>query len=58
MLEAEPAAASTPKFKYRLAYPMEGVCVLRDDNEVGKGDHRHFNHRHFIARGNRENLKA
>ena len=29
-------------FKYRLAYVVNGVCVLRYDNEVGKGDHRHY----------------
>jgi hypothetical protein len=28
--------------KYRLAYVVNGVCVVRYDNEVGKGDHRHF----------------
>ena len=29
-------------FKYRLAYVVDRVCVVRFDNEVGKGDHRHF----------------
>ena len=29
-------------YKYRLAYVVRGECVLRYDNEVGKGDHRHF----------------
>lgn len=28
-------------FKYRLAYVVDSVCVVRYDNEVGKGDHRH-----------------
>lgn len=32
---------STHAFKYRLAYIVEGHCVLRYDNERGKGDHRH-----------------
>ena len=27
--------------KYALAYVVAGVCVLRYDNEAGKGDHRH-----------------
>ncbi len=27
--------------KYALAYVVEDVCVLRYDNEAGKGDHRH-----------------
>ncbi len=29
-------------FKYRLAFIVGGICVLRYDNETGKGDHRHF----------------
>lgn len=37
-----PVAGSTHGFKYRLAYVVNGVCVVRYDNEVGKGDHRHF----------------
>jgi hypothetical protein len=28
-------------FKYRLALVIEGVCILRYDNEAGKGDHKH-----------------
>lgn len=27
-------------FKYSLALVSRGVCVLRYDNEAGKGDHR------------------
>jgi hypothetical protein len=27
--------------KYALALVVSGVCVLRYDNEAGKGDHRH-----------------
>lgn len=38
-----PVAGSAHEFKYRLAYVVDGVCVVRYDNEVGKGDHRHFN---------------
>jgi hypothetical protein len=38
----EPDPPSTHEFKYRLAYVMGGKCVLRFDNERGKGDHRHF----------------
>ena len=26
---------------YRLALVVKGECVLRYDNEAGKGDHRH-----------------
>ena len=29
-------------FKYRLAYVVDGDCVVRYDNEQGKGDHRHY----------------
>ena len=29
-------------FKYRLAYVAGGTCVIRYDNEAGKGDHRHY----------------
>lgn len=39
----KPVAGSAHGFKYRLAYVVGGVCVVRYDNEVGKGDHRHFN---------------
>jgi hypothetical protein len=37
-----PLVGSAHSFKYRLAYVVRGVCVLRYDNESGKGDHRHF----------------
>jgi len=38
----KPIKGSPHGFKYRLAYVDRGECVLRYDNEVGKGDHRHF----------------
>lgn len=38
----KPLASSTHSFKYRLAYVVNGVCVVHYDNEAGKGDHRHF----------------
>ena len=28
-------------FRYRLAHVVDSVCVVRYDNEAGKGDHRH-----------------
>ena len=37
----EPVPPSTHLFKYSLAYVVEQRCVLRYDNERGKGDHRH-----------------
>jgi len=36
-----PMAGSAHRYKYRLALIVEGQCVLRFDNETGKGDHRH-----------------
>ena len=40
-LEA-PLKGSGHCYKYRLALVINGVCVLRYDNESGKGDHRHL----------------
>lgn len=37
-----PLPGSRHRLKYRLAYVVSGVCVLRYDNEAGKGDHRHW----------------
>ncbi|WP_339058466.1 toxin-antitoxin system TumE family protein [Candidatus Regiella endosymbiont of Tuberolachnus salignus] len=37
-----PVKASQHSYKYRLAYIEKGVCVLRYDNEAGKGDHKHI----------------
>jgi hypothetical protein len=39
----EPVPPSPHGFKYRLAYVVAGECVLRYDNERGKGDHGHVN---------------
>lgn len=38
----KPLVGCTHRFKYRLAYVVRGMCVLRYDNETGKGDHRHY----------------
>ena len=38
----KPVAGSAHEFKYRLAYVVGALCVVRYDNEIGKGDHRHF----------------
>ena len=38
----KPVAGSVHSFKYRLAYVVDEVCVLRYDNEADKGDHRHI----------------
>jgi hypothetical protein len=37
-----PVPGSSHFYKYRLAYVVDGICVIRYDNEAGKGDHRHF----------------
>jgi len=36
-----PVKGSMHDLKYALAYVVDDVCVLRYDNEAGKGDHRH-----------------
>lgn len=38
----KPLPGSSHPFKYRLAYVVDGECVVRYDNESGKGDHRHY----------------
>lgn len=38
---------SAHRFKYRLALMSSGTCVLRYDNESGKGDHKHIGKREF-----------
>jgi Family of unknown function (DUF6516) len=37
-----PHPDSRHTFKYRLAYIANQRCVLRFDNEAGKGDHKHL----------------
>ena len=37
-----PVPGSGHEFKYSLAYVVAGECVLRYDNEAGKGDHKHI----------------
>lgn len=37
-----PVRGSGHSFKYRLAYVVDGSCVVRYDNERGKGDHKHL----------------
>ncbi|MDP2230716.1 DUF6516 family protein [Methylotenera sp.] len=38
-----PLESSAHDYKYRLACVVNGDCVLRYDNEAGKGDHLHSN---------------
>jgi hypothetical protein len=36
-------AVKSHALKYRLYYGLaDGTCLVRYDNETGKGDHRHF----------------
>jgi Family of unknown function (DUF6516) len=37
----QPVPGSMHPYKYRLAFIVRDECVLRYDNESGKGDHRH-----------------
>lgn len=39
---SRPLPGSKHSYKYRLAYIVNEDCVLRYDNESGKGDHRHW----------------
>ena len=41
----QPVRGSAHGYKYRLALVSDEVCVLRYDNEAGKGDHRHIDGR-------------
>ena len=41
----KPIPGSSHTFKYRLALMVNGECVMRYDNERGKGDHRHIGNR-------------
>jgi len=38
----EPVRGSAHGYKYALVYVVAGECVLRYDNESGKGDHIHL----------------
>lgn len=38
---------SNHQYKYSLAYIVDGVCVMRYDNERGKGDHKHIGDREY-----------
>jgi hypothetical protein len=45
-----PVPPCNHRYKYRLAYVVNGVCVVRYDNEHGKGDHRHVGLREVAYR--------
>ena len=50
---AQAVPGSTHRYKYRLAFIVDEACVLRYDNEAGKGDHRHVGDKemeyHFVS---------
>jgi len=37
-------------FKYSLTLVVDGLCLLRYDNEAGKGDHKHIRERETAYR--------
>ena len=37
-----PLKASRHRYKYRLYFGRDGICLVRFDNEQGKGDHKHI----------------
>ena len=37
----KPLTGSVHDNKYRLTLVSDNICVLRYDNEAGKGDHKH-----------------
>lgn len=41
---------SAHQYEYALAYVVAGRCVLRYDNEAGKGDHKHVGDREVAYR--------
>ena len=45
-----PVPGSAHAYKYALAYVVRGRCVLRYDNEAGKGDHKHVGAREMPYR--------
>lgn len=47
----KPLAGCFHPFKYRLYFgTAEGGCIVRYDNERGKGDHRHVGEREELYR--------
>ncbi len=40
-----PVRGSNHRYKYRLALVVDERCLMRYDNEAGKGDHKHISER-------------
>lgn len=48
ILEVDPVIlGSQHRYKYSLAYIVDGECVMRYDNERGKGDHKHIGEQEY-----------
>jgi len=47
LLVEPPILGSSHQYKYSLAYIVNDECVLRYDNERGKGDHKHIGQQEF-----------
>lgn len=48
ILDVDPAIlGSQHQYKYSLACIVDGECVMRYDNERGKGDHKHIHDREY-----------
>lgn len=45
----QPVRGSAHLLKYALALVVKGTCILRYDNEAGKGDHRHTANRRELS---------
>ena len=46
----KPVSGSGHDYKYSLVLVVEGACVVRYDNELGKGDHKHVADREVAYR--------
>lgn len=42
-----PLLGSSHRYKYRLYFGRKGTCLVRFDNEQGKGDHVHLTYGEF-----------
>ena len=42
-----PLSGRNHLYKYRLALVVNQVCIMRYDNEPGKGDHKHIGEEEF-----------
>jgi len=48
ILQVDPAIlGSHHQYKYSMAYVVDGLCVMRYDNERGKGDHKHIGEQEY-----------